>query len=394
MRIRARRIALDLFFKLKDTLIDLNLIKDFDHFILYENNQQYDDYFMKEQHSFNIEDKQRFNSNSTDDYSLSFKSQLYSKYDSGKFKFNVIYCEKVIVQSRFGLVTKSGYILAEPFYYNLVQENRYTRQLKNDSILRDRDFLQYLFRPKTKNIDKATVISTSAANNNYSHFLIDFVPKLLFVKSKLDLDEYIIVNGPIAQYVFDLFELLKLKNKLVVMDNSLALKITTCRIIGPLSPRGNPTNEVISNLYFEIIPYSNTRIKIKANIYISRRLAKARKILNENELEISLSKLGYEIVFLENQSISNQIALFKSAKNIISPHGAGLTNLVFCEKQTNLLEIFSSEHFEPSMFNIAAVKKLNYTFIVFESLNNNNDYIVDIDKIINIANGFLNQEII
>jgi capsular polysaccharide biosynthesis protein len=39
--------------------------------------------------------------------------------------------------------------------------------------------------------------------------------------------------------------------------------------------------------------------------------------------------------------------LFQSAEFIISPHGAGLANLVFCEPRTKVIELMPSAEFRP-----------------------------------------------
>jgi capsular polysaccharide biosynthesis protein len=56
------------------------------------------------------------------------------------------------------------------------------------------------------------------------------------------------------------------------------------------------------------------------------------------------------------------MAYFYNADLIISPHGAGLANLMFCKESTRVIELCSKtmthmKHFE----HIAAVMKLNYT---------------------------------
>jgi capsular polysaccharide biosynthesis protein len=79
-------------------------------------------------------------------------------------------------------------------------------------------------------------------------------------------------------------------------------------------------------------------------IYISRGDAAARRrILNETEVMDLLADFGYKSVTLSSLSISEQAALFASAKNIIAPHGAGLANLVFCSPQTQVCEFQSAK---------------------------------------------------
>lgn len=51
--------------------------------------------------------------------------------------------------------------------------------------------------------------------------------------------------------------------------------------------------------------------------------------------------------------------LFANAKIVIAPHGAGLTNLIFCKPGTKVLEIFQS-HEDDTYCYLAQVLGLDY----------------------------------
>lgn len=59
--------------------------------------------------------------------------------------------------------------------------------------------------------------------------------------------------------------------------------------------------------------------------------------------QILLSK-GLKKVILEDLSFADQVQIFASADVIVSPHGAGLSNLVFCRPDTKVLEFFSPNY--------------------------------------------------
>ena len=79
-------------------------------------------------------------------------------------------------------------------------------------------------------------------------------------------------------------------------------------------------------------------------IYISRAKARRRKVINEAEVLKFLGKFGFKDVSLELMSIAEQALLFYSAKVVITPHGAGLTNLAFCSPKVKVIEIFSPNY--------------------------------------------------
>jgi hypothetical protein len=76
---------------------------------------------------------------------------------------------------------------------------------------------------------------------------------------------------------------------------------------------------------------------IKKKIFISREDAKNRNIVNQNELLMALQ--GWETITLDNLSIEEQVRIFAEASHIVAPHGAGLTNLLWCEPKTKVYEL-------------------------------------------------------
>lgn len=76
------------------------------------------------------------------------------------------------------------------------------------------------------------------------------------------------------------------------------------------------------------------------NIIISRRSASVRRVVNEEYLIDRLQVYGFKLVFLEELTFREQVNLLRSAKCVVSSHGAGLTNILFCQSGTKVFEIF------------------------------------------------------
>jgi capsular polysaccharide biosynthesis protein len=74
-------------------------------------------------------------------------------------------------------------------------------------------------------------------------------------------------------------------------------------------------------------------------IYVTRRGAAVRRILNEPELMAALAPLGFEAVTLDGMPLAEQIDLFSAAQVVVSAHGAGLANLAFAGPGIKFLEI-------------------------------------------------------
>ncbi|WP_238375519.1 glycosyltransferase family 61 protein [Rickettsia massiliae] len=65
-------------------------------------------------------------------------------------------------------------------------------------------------------------------------------------------------------------------------------------------------------------------------IYIARKYASTRKIVNEEELIEKIERFGFKVIYLELSSPYEQAQLFNKAKIIVGPHGSGFANFHFC----------------------------------------------------------------
>lgn len=65
--------------------------------------------------------------------------------------------------------------------------------------------------------------------------------------------------------------------------------------------------------------------------YISRDRARHRRVLNESETAALLAEFGFQKIFMEDYSFAQQVALFRGAEAVVSPHGAGLGGILYGE---------------------------------------------------------------
>ena len=67
-------------------------------------------------------------------------------------------------------------------------------------------------------------------------------------------------------------------------------------------------------------------------IFISRKGAPSRHVLNEDEVMGALCEFGFTSYCLEEMSFFDQVRLFHDAQIVVAPHGAGLANILFAPK--------------------------------------------------------------
>jgi hypothetical protein len=95
-------------------------------------------------------------------------------------------------------------------------------------------------------------------------------------------------------------------------------------------------------------------------IYVARTDAPRRVAINEHELIEVLVAEGVHIVVPGNLTFAEQVALFGQANAVLGPHGAGLSNIVFCRPGTILYEMIPEHHPNPCFSRLAHGAGLHY----------------------------------
>lgn len=77
----------------------------------------------------------------------------------------------------------------------------------------------------------------------------------------------------------------------------------------------------------------------KRKLYVPRRGVRMRRVVNEGAVEAALRDQGFEVFDNSEHSVREQVRAFRDASIIVSPHGANLTNIVYCDPGTPVLEL-------------------------------------------------------
>lgn len=118
-------------------------------------------------------------------------------------------------------------------------------------------------------------------------------------------------------------------------------------------------------------PEHRVRDRTGELLYVSRNESSMRRILNENDLLPGLRDMGFHIISPGKLSLAEQIEAFRNARVVLSPHGAGLTNILFCRPNTTLIEIFPEGGVHGSAFlRIASQLDFNYYYVVGQKVEN------------------------
>ncbi len=129
-------------------------------------------------------------------------------------------------------------------------------------------------------------------------------------------------------------------------------------------------------------------------IYISRK--GRRKLINEEEVIKLLKEFDFTIIDDVPRTVAEQIAIYRSAKVIIGPHGASYTNIINCEPGTVLIELFPNNYYPDYFRYLSTVFKLRYFALFADDIqeshyrNLDEDLYIDPERIKNTLDKILN----
>jgi capsular polysaccharide biosynthesis protein len=123
-------------------------------------------------------------------------------------------------------------------------------------------------------------------------------------------------------------------------------------------------------------------------LYVSRSKSARRKIMNEEEVINVLLKYNFTIIYNEDYSFLEQVAIYSNARYLISIHGSGLTNMIFMKENSVVFELYKqitnpNDWHSLIFWYMADAMGHEYYQQVCEPVNNNDD-IFNANIVVNI----------
>lgn len=255
-------------------------------------------------------------------------------------------------------------------------------------------------RIKIKKSGTLLALIQDASENNYSHWLLDILPRIkIFEKNNSikQIDHFLLPELKYS-YQYETLKMLNIPLNKIISDKKnrhieSEILITTDH---PWYKRGNIHDEMVNIPKWIILWIRQKFLKhavyknVCDKIYIDRNdsLFNHCKIINSEDVWKLLKKRGFKKLELSKFNFKNQIGIFNSAKIIVGAHGAGLSNIIFSKPGTKVIEIKPKNHVNEVFSRISKINNLNHKKIVSVSLrskieNNLGDILVDLNDISN-----------
>lgn len=255
----------------------------------------------------------------------------------------------VAFDSALALLVKDGRIIRDSRY--LVPHEEYARAALRVSGMR---FVSSRL---------ISVIGMNRPFRNYMHWMTQILPALFLSVSRLGKDRCNLVLPSLSSWQEETLAILGLKD-LPRTTIDLSHHYHFGRVFYHEFLNGR-ASFALSPKMLEVLDALAAKVPAGPsdgphNIYIARSDTANRPVTNEAEIQEIATRLGYVCVAPGSMSVHDQVRLFRGARIVAGPHGAGLTNLAFCQPGTKVLELVQSTYMNPCMARIAQARGLSY----------------------------------
>lgn len=198
---------------------------------------------------------------------------------------------------------------------------------------------------------------------NLDHFLRECLPSILLLKeSGIGFSEINFICSEINPSFYSLLIDIGIPASSIIVTGNRWIEcerlILPC--FGSFGHLHSPSRYYTKILDEVLERISSEKAVVYERVYVSRRRAKMRRVINEGVMEDGLVSRGFHIVDPGDYSVKEQINIFKNASLVLGPHGMGIANYAFSKKEANLFEIMQSNCPRVSYYRTAQLKRGKY----------------------------------
>ena len=240
-----------------------------------------------------------------------------------------------------------------PYYYN-PWKNEYHHPLLS---------CKKISAPK-KIKGKVLSLGTDGGHNGYFHFMARIIPKLSVLEELgISLKEFsvIIINGPSQEFKLSTLKELGIPlEKVIFAKDGEHFQAEYLFFV----PRIRYHKMGINFLRESLI--QKEKDPLSQNLFIGREDAKFRKLVNQKDFIKENQNL--QSIILSQKTIKEQVSLFNQSNLTVGVHGAGLTNIVFSEPNSTLIEILDDAYVNINYWFFSNLIDVNYIPIIGKSV--------------------------
>lgn len=253
-------------------------------------------------------------------------------------------------------------------------------------------------RAAERDITEPCFLGFNSGHTNYAHWLTDNLIYLyVYVTKMKPLGIKIVLPDSLLGFAKETVEIMGIEAADIIVAGDEVLAFDDLHFM--------------DTIYFGEIPqlFKDAVHYLKANalkgqpapsvdqsVYISRRDAVSRPLINNAELEARLLQSSFDIVATGELTLRAQIALFANAKIVVGQHGAGLINAIFCQPGAVLIELFPEYMLQAHFWTAASLVGVRYGFVSGTSFDADSSIVsvggnwdsacvIDVDRVVDVC---------
>ena len=251
--------------------------------------------------------------------------------------------------------------------------------------------IKWAFKTKKLAVGMTYVVAHNSYHGYY-HWLLESLPRLLEAQRSLSGFTLLLPDFYTAEFYRDTLKLLGI-HEVVRLEAGTMYKVPTLALAYSEITMGSYDSTTLHCLRTALLAAWQSALQERlprpsyqraslpgswqpvvqeqpSKLYVSRKRAARRKVLNEDEVEQALATHGFEIVCFEDYTFEQQLRLCATAEVLISIHGAGLANMLFQPGGARVIELRKFDNGENIFFSeLATALGLRYQLLYCQTQN-------------------------
>jgi hypothetical protein len=257
-------------------------------------------------------------------------------------------------------------------------------------------------RAAERDITEPCFLGFNSGHTNYAHWLTDNLIYLYVYVTRLKpLGVKIVLPDTLLGFAKETLEIMGIEDNDIVWAGGEVLVFDELNFTDTVYFGEIPAiySDAVAYLKGRALSIGPTQVKNRL-VYISRRDATSRPLINNDDLEKQLLSLGFEVVVTGQLNLIEQISLFSNTNIVVGQHGAGLINAIFCPERSVLIELFPEYMLQAHFWTAVSAVGLRYGYVSGTSFDADSSIVsmdgnwesvsvIDVDRIIAVCRRYL-----
>jgi capsular polysaccharide biosynthesis protein len=265
--------------------------------------------------------------------------------------------------------------------YNTEAHNRALRKAPHVQGRASPDNNAFIFRlpPVSQTVDVRCV--HLGGDHNYCHWITRNMVKLGLLEGTSYETLPLLINADLRRHQREFLELLAIPDeRLIKLERPALVRVRD--LVVPTNVTNHGKMGIGTEWLRRHLAHCMDPSPPRERLFVSRRDAKVRRLVNETEVEAALAPLGFSTIVPGEMTVREQIRRFSRAQIIVGAHGAAFGNLVFAPPGTRIIEINSTfKSHIPDFIFLARICGLAFTSVISDDydFSRHEPYQADID---------------